>query len=64
MYDINSDKTYRLPQPWIYDEPPPPIPTDDTQTTEETERPVLQGVDSTLGIGDENVWRDNGGSNV
>jgi len=37
---------------------------DDTQTTEETERPVLQGVDSTLGIGDENVWRDNGGNNV
>ncbi|KAF4343105.1 hypothetical protein FBEOM_2951 [Fusarium beomiforme] len=61
---VNPSLVAPLPQPWIYDEPPPPIPTDDTQTTEETERPVLQGVDNTLGIGDENVWRDNGGSNV
>ncbi|RBQ74002.1 hypothetical protein FVER53590_06304 [Fusarium verticillioides] len=61
---VNPSLVAPLPQPWIYDEPPPPIPTDDTQTTEETERPVLQGVDSTLGIGDENVWRDNGGNNV
>ncbi|KAF5722795.1 hypothetical protein FMUND_2444 [Fusarium mundagurra] len=61
---VNPSLVGPLPQPWIYDEPPPPIPTDDTQTTEETERPVLQGVDSTLGIGDENVWRDNGGNNV
>ncbi|KAF5540290.1 hypothetical protein FMEXI_8564 [Fusarium mexicanum] len=61
---VNPSLVAPLPQPWIYDEPPPPIPTDDTQTTEDTERPVLQGVDSTLGIGDENVWRDNGGNNV
>ncbi|KAI1011425.1 hypothetical protein LB504_002537 [Fusarium proliferatum] len=61
---VNPSLVAPLPQPWIYDEPPPPIPTDDTQSTEETERPVLQGVDSTLGIGDENVWRDNGGNNV
>ncbi|KAJ4270214.1 hypothetical protein NW762_001890 [Fusarium torreyae] len=61
---VNPSLVAPLPQPWIYDEPPPPIPTDDTQTTEESERPVLQGVDSTLGIGDENVWRDNGGNNV
>ncbi|KAF5000602.1 hypothetical protein FGRMN_1634 [Fusarium graminum] len=61
---VNPSLVDPLPQPWIYDEPPPPIPTDDTQTTYEGERPVLQGVDSTLGIGDENVWRDNGGNNV
>ncbi|KAF5647253.1 hypothetical protein F52700_1555 [Fusarium sp. NRRL 52700] len=61
---VNPSLVAPLPQPWIYDEPPPPIPTDDTQTTEESERPVLQGVDSALGIGDENVWRDNGGNNV
>ncbi|KAF5023679.1 hypothetical protein F66182_4245 [Fusarium sp. NRRL 66182] len=61
---VNPSLVAPLQQPWIYDEPPPPIPTDDTQTTEESQRPVLQGVDSTLGIGDENVWRDNGGSNV
>ncbi|KAI1017417.1 hypothetical protein LB505_004830 [Fusarium chuoi] len=61
---VNPSLVAPLPQPWIYDEPPPPIPTDDTQSTEETERPVLQGVDSTLGIGDENVWSDNGGNNV
>ncbi|KAM0563451.1 hypothetical protein ACHAPJ_001172 [Fusarium lateritium] len=61
---VNPSLVAPLPQPWIYDEPPPPIPTDDTQTTEESERPVLQGVGSTLGIGDDNVWRDNGGSNV
>ncbi|KAH7198223.1 uncharacterized protein B0J16DRAFT_352885 [Fusarium flagelliforme] len=53
-----------LPQPWIYDEPPPPIVTDDTQSTQGSERPILQGVDGTLGIGDDNVWRDNGGNNV
>ncbi|KAF4451817.1 hypothetical protein F53441_5292 [Fusarium austroafricanum] len=64
MQFVNPSLFAPLPQPWIYDEPPPPIPTDDTQTTEENERPVLQGVDSALGIGDENVWQDNGGSNV
>ncbi|KAM0488099.1 hypothetical protein ACHAP7_001089 [Fusarium lateritium] len=61
---VNPSLVAPLPQPWIYDEPPPPIPTDDTQTTEEGERPVLQGVDSSLGIGEDNVWRDNGGNNV
>ncbi|KAH6958484.1 hypothetical protein DER45DRAFT_563096 [Fusarium avenaceum] len=61
---VNPSLVAPLPQPWIYDEPPPPIPTDDTQTTEEGERPVLQGVDGSLGIGEDNVWRDNGGNNV
>ncbi|KIL92626.1 hypothetical protein FAVG1_03806 [Fusarium avenaceum] len=61
---VNPSLIAPLPQPWIYDEPPPPIPTDDTQTTEEGERPVLQGVDGSLGIGEDNVWRDNGGNNV
>ncbi|KAJ4131439.1 hypothetical protein NW768_005625 [Fusarium equiseti] len=37
-----------LPQPWIYDEPPPPIITDDTQSTQGSEHPILQGVDGTL----------------
>ncbi|EKJ75528.1 hypothetical protein FPSE_04303 [Fusarium pseudograminearum CS3096] len=64
MQFINPSLVAPLPQPWIYDEPPPPIVTDDTQSTEESQRPILQGVDSTLGIGDENVWRDNGGNNV
>ncbi|GKU06893.1 hyp1 protein [Fusarium langsethiae] len=61
---VNPSLVAPLPQPWIYDEPPPPIVTDDTQSTQESQRPILQGVDSTLGIGDENVWRDNGGNNV
>ncbi|KAF5247552.1 hypothetical protein FAUST_789 [Fusarium austroamericanum] len=64
MQFINPSLVAPLPQPWIYVEPPPPIVTDDTQATEESQRPILQGVDSTLGIGDENVWRDNGGNNV
>ncbi|KAG8667125.1 hypothetical protein FPOAC2_12278 [Fusarium poae] len=64
MQFVNPSLVAPLPQPWIYDEPPPPIVTEDTQSTQESQRPILQGVDSTLGIGDENVWRDNGGNNV
>ncbi|KAI8689687.1 hypothetical protein NCS56_00232400 [Fusarium sp. Ph1] len=58
---VNPSLVAPLQQPWIYKDPPPPLPESET---DEQERPILQGVDSTLGIGDDNVWRDNGETNV
>ncbi|KAF4459481.1 cefP [Fusarium albosuccineum] len=58
---VNPSLVVPLPQPWIYKDPPPPLTQGETDTTEEQDRPILQGVDSTLGIGDENVWQDTAG---
>ncbi|EEU40152.1 uncharacterized protein NECHADRAFT_34365 [Fusarium vanettenii 77-13-4] len=58
---VNPSLVAPLQQPWIYKEPPPPLPESET---DDQERPILQGVDSTLGIGEDNVWRDNGETNV
>ncbi|KAF4980094.1 hypothetical protein FZEAL_3815 [Fusarium zealandicum] len=57
---VNPSLVVALQQPWLYKDPPPPLRESETEGTEEYERPILQGVDSTLGIGDENVWQDNG----
>ncbi|KAL2691481.1 hypothetical protein Neosp_001867 [[Neocosmospora] mangrovei] len=58
---VNPSLVAPLQQPWIYKDPPPPLPESET---DDQDRPILQGVDSTLGIGEDNVWRDNGETNV
>jgi hypothetical protein len=37
---------------------------DATETSSQRDPPILSGVDSSLGIGESNVWRDDGGRNV
>lgn len=63
---VNPSLVAPLKRPWVYEEAPPDLPDDDTETTGTDERPplVLRGADSTLGIGDANVWRDSGDNNV
>jgi hypothetical protein len=43
-----------LPQPWIYDEPPPSVPNEETETDEDGPRLILPG------LGDDNVWSAGG----
>ncbi|KAM5347882.1 hypothetical protein ACJ41O_007706 [Fusarium nematophilum] len=60
---VNPSLVAPLQQPWIYKDPPPPLQETDTEGTEEHSL-ILEGVDSSLGIGEDNVWRDNGERNV
>ncbi|ODA77819.1 hypothetical protein RJ55_06421 [Drechmeria coniospora] len=62
---VNPSLVVPLQQPWIYKEQPPPLPTDDTETDgdEWSQGPpamILPNADSSLGIGENNVWRDMG----
>lgn len=54
-----------LHQPWIYNDPPPPLTTGDTETdgrqsSQGQPAIILPNADSSLGIGDDNVWMDGG----
>jgi hypothetical protein len=62
---VNPNLVVPLEQPWIYKDPPPPISeTGGTQTEEEPPSLILPGTDSSLGIGENNVWRDSGDDNA
>jgi hypothetical protein len=51
----------RLQGPWIYKDPPPVLPQTEPQSEDEdtTITPLFPNADSSLGIGDANVWMDN-----
>lgn len=56
----------RLQQPWIYREPPP-VAEDETtteggQSSQGQPTLILPNADSSLGIGEDNVWIDSNGS--
>ncbi|UNI16921.1 hypothetical protein JDV02_003307 [Purpureocillium takamizusanense] len=61
---VNPSLVVPLQQPWIYRDPPPPIRTEGTETdgASSQEGPVLilPNADSSLGIGEDNVWMDSG----
>ncbi|POR38094.1 Calcium permeable stress-gated cation channel 1 [Tolypocladium paradoxum] len=62
---VNPSLVVPLHQPWIYNDPPPPLATGDTETDGDQSshgQPalILPNADSSLGIGDDNVWMDNG----
>ncbi|KAI5463692.1 hypothetical protein BGZ63DRAFT_382065 [Mariannaea sp. PMI_226] len=61
---INPSLVAPLQQPWIYKDPPPALTDTATDTGSERDPPILTGVESSLGIGDSNVWRDDGEINV
>ncbi|KFA76017.1 hypothetical protein S40288_00343 [Stachybotrys chartarum IBT 40288] len=57
---VNPSLVVPLGQPWIYRDPPPAL-TQESTTTEENEDGspslILPNADSSLGIGENNVWR-------
>lgn len=59
MSFVNPSLTTPLVQPWIYKDPPP-LPTDEDGRTEASSQDgptlVLPNADSSLGIGEDNVW--------
>ncbi|KAH7134227.1 hypothetical protein EDB81DRAFT_94006 [Dactylonectria macrodidyma] len=61
---VNPSLIVPLQQPWIYHDPPPNLPDDRTESSEGQGPPVLASTDSSLGIGESNVWRDSGDNNV
>ncbi|CAM1511771.1 Fc.00g092840.m01.CDS01 [Cosmosporella sp. VM-42] len=61
---VNPSLVDPLQRPWIYDDPPPDLTDDDTTSTGERSPLVLNGAESSLGIGDANVWASGGENNV
>ncbi|KAH6995719.1 hypothetical protein BKA56DRAFT_569899 [Ilyonectria sp. MPI-CAGE-AT-0026] len=61
---VNPSLIAPLQQPWIYHDPPPVLPDDQTDSSEDQVPPTLVRANSSLGIGDSNVWRDIEGNNV
>ncbi|KAF4509197.1 hypothetical protein G6O67_005483 [Ophiocordyceps sinensis] len=64
---VNPSLVVPLQQAWIYKDPPPSLRTEDTGTGPEAHGSsqgrrafVLPDADSSLGIGDDNVWVDDG----
>ncbi|KAF7549624.1 hypothetical protein G7Z17_g6271 [Cylindrodendrum hubeiense] len=57
---VNPSLIVPLQQPWIYRDPPPVIPDDRTEASEDQDPRILASTDSSLGIGESNVWRDGG----
>lgn len=53
---------FSLEQAWVYSDPPPIVMTDEesedgsAEASEDQPTLVLPNADSTLGIGDDNVW--------
>lgn len=47
---VNPSLFKRLPQPWIYDEPPPSLPNEETETDDDGPQLILPG------LGEDNVW--------
>ncbi|KAF7553563.1 hypothetical protein G7046_g7069 [Stylonectria norvegica] len=60
---VNPSLVTPLQRPWIYHDPPPDSDDETSQSAEERDPVVLAAADSTLGIGDSNVWRENADSN-
>ncbi|PHH87696.1 hypothetical protein CDD83_8528 [Cordyceps sp. RAO-2017] len=63
---VNPSLVVPLPQPWIYEDPPPqPSPDEEGTETNGSSQPqpalILPHADRSLGIGDDNVWADNRG---
>ncbi|KAI9158176.1 Calcium permeable stress-gated cation channel 1 [Paramyrothecium foliicola] len=62
MLFINPSLVMPLPAPWIYKDPPPVQPENETQSEgDESGRgitPLFPNADSSLGIGENNVWVD------
>ena len=60
--DPNHELTIprRLRQPWIYKDPPPSLPENESGSRDGHLSLVLPNADSSLGIGEDNVWRDRG----
>ncbi|KAK7429964.1 hypothetical protein QQZ08_003586 [Neonectria magnoliae] len=63
MTFVNPSLTVPLQQAWIYHDPPPVVSDDETDTSDEQTPPILAGADSSISIGDSNVWRD-GANNI
>ncbi|KAK0391457.1 hypothetical protein NLU13_0958 [Sarocladium strictum] len=51
---VNPSMVVALPQPWIYDEPPPTVPNEETETDDDGPRLILPG------LGEDNVWSAGG----
>ncbi|KAL2208466.1 DUF221-domain-containing protein [Sarocladium strictum] len=51
---VNPSMVVTLQQPWIYDEPPPSVPREETETDDDGPRLILPG------LGEDNVWSDGG----
>ncbi|PNY23223.1 Calcium permeable stress-gated cation channel 1 [Tolypocladium capitatum] len=63
---VNPSLVVPLQQPWIYHDPPPPLSAGDTETDGDQSSQgqpalILPNADSTLGIGDDNVWINGAG---
>ncbi|KAF4126956.1 calcium permeable stress-gated cation channel [Geosmithia morbida] len=58
---VNPSLVVPLQRPWIYRDQPPPVPDDDSETTEGQQPSlIVPDSDASLGIGEDNVWRDSG----
>lgn len=47
---VNPSMVMSLPQPWIYEEPPPAVPNEETETDDDGPQLILPG------LGEDNVW--------
>ncbi|CAG9956336.1 unnamed protein product [Clonostachys rosea f. rosea IK726] len=56
---INPSLVTPLERPWIYEDPPPPIEEESLETDEDQPSLIVPSTDSSLGIGEANVWRQN-----
>ncbi|KFH48720.1 Calcium permeable stress-gated cation channel-like protein [Hapsidospora chrysogenum ATCC 11550] len=65
MRFVNPSLVVPLVQPWVYDDPPPPLPEEESGTEESRQASlIVPSTDSSLGIGEANVWRDTDENNI